>query len=496
MIQAGHSNLCLTSDSLENRSKVKQGACDSSALTFEKIKNNNQVSFKVKNTNKCLDVDTYSTSNGTIIILWDCHFDTNQKFVEVTNADQSKTYTTVNSQKCLDIDIVTTAGAGANLIQWECWGGVNQKFKEVPVSNLVPQTTGNNQIMCTAEVRNCSDGSRMPRDANCTWREDKCPIGSSNSGQVMCAAEVRICADGSRMQRDSECKWLEDKCPVTNSNSSSNSNTSNYTVPNSVETIINDMKLPNSYPIAIIDNGKVVEKPDGGYPGRHSSIIMGRVAHGSEMNTVTWWSPKTGYEYVRNVAWPNLVPWVVILTGTNNKASNTRVEMRNIKAYYLSRKTGKWIQLSSPSAIDGFNCPPGKWDNCGGETDITTNSNTTSVKPTGTGSNFHGWSTTGGKIVDPFDMQIYFATVEARIVGSDADKAEYMLHTGSDFYPEGVGVDGLGGYNPGSGYSRSKALTKEWQAFNYATIDSSPEVRVPGSVATEQELINNPPPLN
>ncbi len=36
-------------------------------------------------------------------------------------------------------------------------------------------------VMCTMQVRLCPDGTTMPRDPNCAWREDKCPNASSYS---------------------------------------------------------------------------------------------------------------------------------------------------------------------------------------------------------------------------------------------------------------------------------------------------------------------------
>jgi hypothetical protein len=34
--------------------------------------------------------------------------------------------------------------------------------------------TPSTPVACTMEYRACADGSAMPRDSNCKWREDKC----------------------------------------------------------------------------------------------------------------------------------------------------------------------------------------------------------------------------------------------------------------------------------------------------------------------------------
>ncbi len=39
--------------------------------------------------------------------------------------------------------------------------------------------------VCTAEARLCSDGSMMPRDADCTWHADRCPAYNGGSGSIV-----------------------------------------------------------------------------------------------------------------------------------------------------------------------------------------------------------------------------------------------------------------------------------------------------------------------
>jgi peptidoglycan hydrolase-like protein with peptidoglycan-binding domain len=39
--------------------------------------------------------------------------------------------------------------------------------------------------ICTMEARMCADGSVMPRDSNCAWREDKCPQASNSSKNTL-----------------------------------------------------------------------------------------------------------------------------------------------------------------------------------------------------------------------------------------------------------------------------------------------------------------------
>jgi len=135
-------------------------------------------------------------------------------------------------------------------------------------------STSNYSSVCTKELRYCSNGSAMPRDADCTWRSDLCSPSSSTTctneyspvcgqtyscsggycsqnisqtymnmcylqkagasylsngacqsscsyqngywtcGQTYtCTQEARYCADGSVMKRDADCTWRSDLCP-------------------------------------------------------------------------------------------------------------------------------------------------------------------------------------------------------------------------------------------------------------------------------------------
>lgn len=48
---------------------------------------------------------------------------------------------------------------------------------------------GSEAVACTMEYRACADGSAMPRDANCKWREDKC--SSSEATKIQDQNETR-----------------------------------------------------------------------------------------------------------------------------------------------------------------------------------------------------------------------------------------------------------------------------------------------------------------
>ncbi len=44
-------------------------------------------------------------------------------------------------------------------------------------------------VACTMIARLCSDGSMMPRDANCVWYPEKCPASNGTSGGIQCSTD-------------------------------------------------------------------------------------------------------------------------------------------------------------------------------------------------------------------------------------------------------------------------------------------------------------------
>jgi type 1 glutamine amidotransferase len=73
---------------------------------------------------KCLDVNGAGTADGTSVIIWDCNGQNNQKWR--LNADG--TITAVGANKCLDVS-GTANGTKARI--WTCTGGTNQRWTRV-----------------------------------------------------------------------------------------------------------------------------------------------------------------------------------------------------------------------------------------------------------------------------------------------------------------------------------------------------------------------------
>jgi hypothetical protein len=86
---------------------------------------------------KCLDVNGWSTDDGTPLIQLDCHGGDNQVWSLEATGDGYSRIISRHSGKCLDVSGGSTDD-GASIIQWQCHGGANQKWLLPPVTTAPP----------------------------------------------------------------------------------------------------------------------------------------------------------------------------------------------------------------------------------------------------------------------------------------------------------------------------------------------------------------------
>ncbi len=72
--------------------------------------------------NRCLDVPGQSTTNGTLLQIWDCNGGANQQWTSLANGELQ-----VYGSRCLDVPGHATA-AGTRVEIWTCNGGANQQW--------------------------------------------------------------------------------------------------------------------------------------------------------------------------------------------------------------------------------------------------------------------------------------------------------------------------------------------------------------------------------
>jgi hypothetical protein len=229
-------------------------------------------------------------------------------------------------------------------------------------------------------------------------------------------------------------------------------------------------------------------------------VVMGNDPRGT--NTPSWWTVNNSY-YKSGAYWNAVLPWFVVFDGVGNAASNTRVQLRNLKLYIKSKRSNTWNLITSSTGVGGELYPKSLQGSDTTSPNVRTESDgSTSVLPPSGNLVFHGW---GGGItqIDGADVGALFITVQARLVkdrasgADDRSAAKYLVHVGGDYYPDrSTRTSDLAPsyYFPGIGVSRAKLVSNEWQAFNFSTLDVGVE-DPGGGVMTEAQLRAAPPPL-
>ena len=250
--------------------------------------------------------------------------------------------------------------------------------------------------------------------------------------------------------------------PVSSALSSTKPNTNGKI--NSVENIINDMKLAH-------------EGLPHGVPQSYDWAKKPRVGMG--VNLPDNWNASTAWGQVYEAA-------------EGNPATNTRVQLRNMQMYYFSKSKQKWIKLQDTLSVTGSAYTENFQGNVNKSADqrdeSAANGGGKSVKA-GDGYNYHFWPDGGKRATLPAgDIAVIYSTCQARLIvdnpnkPDDRDSARYLLSVGGDYW-----------YNTSIGWAefktngdwaigRFKYVTKEWQAFN-------------GWAGDENILRNNPPPM-
>jgi hypothetical protein len=166
-----------------------------------------------------------------------------------------------------------------------------------------------------------------------------------------------------------------------------------------------------------------------------------------------------------------------------NPATNTRVQIKGIKFYVLSKRSNTWKLLQSSQGISGASFVEDFSNNTNKPSDLRNEPDGSISVTAGKGYNFHFWPTTPRAVIDPADTAGIFVTAQARLVGPDSAQARYLLNMGGDWWQDQkVGWDNFK-TNGGIGGGRCKAVKPAWQAFNMTTL--SPE-----------QIRKNPPPLD
>lgn len=175
---------------------------------------------------------------------------------------------------------------------------------------------------------------------------------------------------------------------------------------------------------------------------------------------------------------PDVFPWYVIFSyGGNVACTNTRVQVRNIAAYWYSKSQQKWILAVASNTADALNDRYDTDYNYGQanmRNETVVNGGGTSVKPT-TSYCIQGWTTGGFGAINPTDVGAFFTYCEARLIvdnpalPDDRYKANLIVCPGMDY--KNPAYNSVNGGTVGSvAAGRFKIVTNSWRPFNVYAI--------------------------
>ena len=170
-------------------------------------------------------------------------------------------------------------------------------------------------------------------------------------------------------------------------------------------------------------------------------------------------------------------------------SENTRVQIRNIQAYVLSRKAKRWRRVQNALLVEGAFFREDFADNVSFPADTRPEPDGSISVSLTQGCNYHFWPITGRVEIDPADLAGVYTTVEARLVVEDPRKpdnrhdARYVLSMGGDYWIDLIAPwSATDMNNAGIGVGRFRYVTGEWQSFHMITLNG-------------EETRGKPPPL-
>ena len=175
----------------------------------------------------------------------------------------------------------------------------------------------------------------------------------------------------------------------------------------------------------------------------------------------------------------------VYVAAQGHAAVNTRVNIRNMRLYFLQKSAGVWQPLQNTSAPDGASYPEDFQGNPVPPDVRKESDGTISVMP-GKGYCFHFYPSNRGSI-NSNDIGGIVAIFDARLIvrnpglPDDRGSARYLADAGADYYPRVSGPGILN--NPSVGIGKLKYVQSNWRSFAMTTLPRS-------------QLASNPPPVN
>ena len=186
------------------------------------------------------------------------------------------------------------------------------------------------------------------------------------------------------------------------------------------------------------------------------------------------------------IAWGQVYEWA-----EGNPATNTRVQIKDIEMYYLSRTDSSWHVLQQTTLVEGAAYREDFANDESRPADIRSEPGGSLSIMAGNGYNFHFWPASGRTEFPANDVIGCFVTVQARLILDDPEgvddrsSAKYLMSVGGDWWESLNAVWDNWTTNADMGIGRFRFVTPEWKSFNMISIPTELAVRIPPPFLTE-----------
>lgn len=192
--------------------------------------------------------------------------------------------------------------------------------------------------------------------------------------------------------------------------------------------------------------------------------------HGAPWRTgATFSNPTPPQGFTAMIAWG-----VIFEDATGSPATNTRVQVRNVRTYLLHSDM-RWEEVAVTDRIEAGSYA--EWETPGQREEINVrpeSSGGISVKMQ-KGQMVEFLPSTDRANVSP-DVIAVYVQAEARLIKdnywgvNDTQKARYLIAMGGDWWRDCCVPFGDGTNNPGIGFARFKYVTPYWRTFTFSTM--------------------------
>lgn len=176
-------------------------------------------------------------------------------------------------------------------------------------------------------------------------------------------------------------------------------------------------------------------------------------------------------DWTAAIAWGQLYEWK-----EGNPAINTRVQIKDLEMYYLSREDSSWHLLQAATLVEGAAYREDFVNDENKPADQRLEPDGSISVKAGNGYNFHFWPSSGRIQFPANDILGCFVTVKARLILDDPEgvddrtTARYLMGVGGDWWESLNAVWDNWTTNADMGIGRFRFVSSEWKSYNMISV--------------------------